>query len=335
LSAAAHRRVGIGLCALLIGWTGATWADPAAPWSETLHVATYNVQLVTPWRFGEISPKHWPNTAERARAIGAELACFDIVGLSETINDQRRAEILAAMEDAGSACGRPSRLADGRSFEVLAGPAGATPSLAKIKDFLVGDAALAWLGNEVMIVSRLPILASASMTYSSARGSDALAAKGVVHARLGGGRDAPQDAMLDVFVTHLQANHQDVRRAQLAELAAFVRERADPGLPALLLGDLNIDGSEVARRNPDAEYHDLMQTVAALGFRDPGQAVGGTDSWQRRRIDYILTRSPQLAVSDMQTRQFNDLSVRALSDHAALTATLTWRPTPSAHALLP
>ena len=62
-----------------------------------------------------------------------------------------------------------------------------------------------------------------------------------------------------------------------------------------------------------------------MGFRDPGQALGGTDSWQRRRIDYMLLRSPQLSVARLRTEQFNDLLVRALSDHAALTAELRWR----------
>ena len=160
------------------------------------------------------------------------------------------------------------------------------------------------------------------MAYSTARGSDALAAKGALHARLWRGGDAPQGDQLDLFVTHLQANHPDIRKAQIAELAAFIRERSDPALPAILLGDLNIDGSAIARRDPRAEYHHMLRELAALGFRDPGQALGGTDSWQRRRIDYMLLRSGQLSVADLRTEQFHDLLVRALSDHAALTAEL-------------
>ncbi len=291
---------------------------------ETLRVAQYNVQFVTPWRYGTISASHWPNTPERARAIGSELACFDLVALNETINDARRSEIFAAMEQAGAHCGRPPRLADGRYFAHLDGPPPDPPSLARLGEYLAGDRALAWLGDEVALASRLPIVASASTTFSAARGSDALAAKGVLHARIWRGGAAPP-VMLDVFVTHLQANHADIRKSQIAELVAFIRERSDPALPAILLGDLNIDGAAPARRDPNAEYHHLMRALAALGFRDPGQALGGTDSWQRRRIDYILLRSPALTVTDLKTEQFDDLEVRALSDHAALTATLTWR----------
>jgi len=302
-------------------------ADPAA--AQTLRVAQYNVQFVTPWRFGKVSAKHWPNTEARARAIGETLACFDVVALNETIGEARRSEIFAAMERAGAACGRPSRLRSGRQFELLAGPRPGAPSLARIVDWVTGDAALAWLGDEVAIASRLPVVASAQIAYSTARGSDALAAKGVLHARLWRGGDAPQGDQLDLFVTHLQANHADIRRQQVAELAAFIRERSDPALPAILLGDLNIDGSAAARSDPRAEYHHMLRELAALGFRDPGQALGGTDSWQRRRIDYMLLRSGQLGVADLRTEQFNDLQVRALSDHAALTAELRWRPSPS------
>jgi endonuclease/exonuclease/phosphatase family metal-dependent hydrolase len=311
------------LALLLLGAGGPAEAEPASP--QTLKVAQYNVQFVTPWRFGTVSRKHWPNTTARARAIGAELACFDIVALNETINDARRGEIFAAMEQAAAACGRPSRLAGGRYFAVLAGPEPAAPSLAGLAAWLTGDAALAWLGDEVALASRLPVVASAQMAYSTARGSDALAAKGVLHARLRHG-DAPGGEALDLFVTHLQANHADIRARQIAELAAFIRERSDPTLPAILLGDLNIDGSAAARVDSGAEYHGMLRALAALGFRDPGQALGGTDSWQRRRIDYMLLRSARLAVAHLRTEQFDDLLVRALSDHAALTAELRWRP---------
>jgi endonuclease/exonuclease/phosphatase family metal-dependent hydrolase len=327
----ACRSIGALLALALLGGTGAradqAAEDPAS--APTLRVAQYNVQFVTPWGFGRVSAKHWPNTAARARAIGETLACFDIVALNETINAVRRGEIFAAMEQAGAACGRASRLASGRHFEVLAGPRPDAPSFARIADWLTGDAALAWLGDEVAIASRLPIVASAQMAYSTARGSDALAAKGVLHARLWRGGDAPQSDQLDLFVTHLQANHADIRKAQIEELATFIRERSDPALPAILLGDLNIDGSAPARRDPRAEYHHLLRELAALGFRDPGQALGGTDSWQRRRIDYMLLRSPRLSVAGLRTEQLDDLLVRALSDHAALTAELRWRPTPS------
>jgi len=301
--------------------------EPATP-SEILRVAQYNVQFVTPWRHGTVSAKHWPNTTERARTIGGALACFDLVALNETINDDRRDEIFSEMERLAEDCGRPSRLAGGRYFMHLAGPAATAPSLAGLQAYLAGDRALAWLGDEIALASRLPIVTSASMTFREARDSDALAAKGVLHARLSRGGNAPADDLLDLFVTHLQANHADIRQSQIAELVAFIGQRSEPGTPAILLGDLNVDGSPTARRDPDAEYHHLLRALAALGFRDPGQGLGGTDSWRRRRIDYIFMRSGRLAVADLRTEQFADLKTRALSDHTALVADVLWRSGP-------
>jgi endonuclease/exonuclease/phosphatase family metal-dependent hydrolase len=333
MSARAIRRsiAGTGAAAMLLATTtsGVRADAPGPRWSETLQIAQYNVQFVTPWSWGSISPKHWPNSEARARAIGQTLACFDIVALNETINDRRRAEIFDEMERAGKGCPQSSRLANGRSFAVIAGPKPERLSFKQIAGFLTGDAALALLDDEVALASRLPVIATDSMTYSVARGSDALAAKGAVHARVWRGGDAPYTDALDLFVTHLQANHPDVRALQLRELAAFVQERSDPSLPAIILGDLNIDGSVDARSDPGAEYHGMMRQLAALGFYDPGLALGGTDSWLRRRIDYLLVRSGQLQVAKMRTQQFNDLTVRALSDHAALTAEVIWRGGPS------
>ncbi|HLT02608.1 MAG TPA: hypothetical protein VK001_10525, partial [Geminicoccaceae bacterium] len=68
-----------------------------------LSVATYNVQFVTPdlpllrhvvreW------PGHKPNVTARAEAIATRLACFDIVALQETINEQRRREMFERLE---------------------------------------------------------------------------------------------------------------------------------------------------------------------------------------------------------------------------------------------
>ena len=71
-----------------------------------LRVASYNVQFVTPDLplLGHVLrewPGHKPNVAERAEAIAERLACFDIVALQETINDQRRREILDRLETRG------------------------------------------------------------------------------------------------------------------------------------------------------------------------------------------------------------------------------------------
>ena len=322
------RRAGRALRLVLPGLAACALAlSPAR--ADDLDVIQYNVQFVAPWDFSRASLNHHPNTEARARAIGQALACYDIVALNETINDRRRRQILAAMEAAASSCGKPSRFGGGNRFQLLAGPslpaaAQGWPSLSALVAFARSDVPMAVTDDEVAIVTRLPIVASGSHIYSSARGTDALTAKGVLYARLGRrGAARPSDA-IEVFVTHLQANHAEIRRSQIAELAAFVAARADPGLPALLLGDFNVDGSTAARADPEGEYQGLMRRLAPLGFRDLGLALGGTDSWERRRIDYIFLRGEAVRARDAGVETFGELPFDALSDHAAVAARLRW-----------
>jgi endonuclease/exonuclease/phosphatase family metal-dependent hydrolase len=199
------------LSGALVGTGGADGgADDAVAAGAALRVASYNVQFVTPdlpllGRVLREWPGHKPNVTERAEAIAERLACFDVVALQETINDQRRREILDRLETAGRACGQPLRLRSGRMFEFVQGP-----------DIERGS----WLplvGNELTLASRLPIVRTAAHIYAHAAEEDALAAKGMLHVRLARGEDT-----IDVFVTHLQSGqeHGAVRRAQIEELVS-------------------------------------------------------------------------------------------------------------------
>ena len=190
------RKAGRGLRLALLGLVACALAPAHA---DDLDVIQYNVQFVAPWDFSRASPKHYPNTEERAREIGRALACYDIVALNETINDRRRRQILAAMEAAAAACGKPSRFAGGHSFQLLAGPslpsaAQGWPSLAALAAFATSDTPMAVTDDEVAIVTRLPIVASGSHIYARARGTDALTTKGVLHARLRRAGAAPRSA---------------------------------------------------------------------------------------------------------------------------------------------
>jgi endonuclease/exonuclease/phosphatase family metal-dependent hydrolase len=308
--------------------------DPSA-----LEVATYNVQFVTPdlpvlrhvlreW------PGHKPNVPARAAAIAARLACFDVVALQETINDQRRRELRQGLERAGRGCGKPSRLPSGRMFAVLEGPDAETGSW------------LPLVGEELALASRLPIVATSSRVYKDAAWEDVLAAKGVLHARLGnlgaGG--------IDVFVTHLQAGeeHGAVRRRQIADLARFIRATAGSG-PVLVLGDLNVRGARVDRLDPDSDYSFLRRTLdAAVAPRrladawlvthplDPDRASGskprrradGTLRVHEERIDHLLVAgaTPRAVRRDFFTSDLvvDGKPVGDLSDHAALLAQIAW-----------
>jgi endonuclease/exonuclease/phosphatase family metal-dependent hydrolase len=322
-------------------------AVPSAP-AATLEVASYNVQFVTPdlplvgpllreW------PGHKPNVTARAEAIAARLACFDIVALQETINDERRRELFDRLETAGRGCGKPSRLPSGRMFAFVDGPG--------VK---LDGPWLPLVGDELALASRLPVVATDGHIYSHAAGVDVLAAKGAVHARLA--RSAHD--VVDVFVTHLQAGreHGEIRRRQIEELGQFIRS-AVSGVanPIVLLGDFNVRGSTIDRQDPASDYNFLRRALdAAIAPRrfvdlwlathpgDPETASGtkprvradGTLRPHEERIDYIF-----VAGSDarMMRRDFlpSDLlidgaPVGPLSDHAALLGEVFLKDAPKA-----
>ena len=335
-------RAGAALVLALLAPLPAAAGEPG----QALQVASYNVQFVTPEvpllsrRVREL-PGHKPNVAARAEAIGAALACFDVVALQETVNDRRRNEIFAALQRHGQDCGQPARLASGRLFALLSGPP------------LPDDTGLLPLvDDELALASRLPIVASHTLTFSDTAGEDALAAKGVLHARLAG---AP-GAELDAYVSHLQAGHEHaaVRRGQIAELAAFISATAASESPVLVMGDLNLWGGAPDRADPGSEYNHLMAALdAAVAPRrfvdlwlathpgDPETASGtkprlladGSLRPREKRIDFLLLAGADQARPLTMRRDFlpstlvvDGTPVGDLSNHAALLAEIVWHP---------
>jgi endonuclease/exonuclease/phosphatase family metal-dependent hydrolase len=313
---------------------------------DALSVASYNVQFVTPdlplvrhllreW------PGHKPNLPVRAEAIAARLACFDIVALQETINDQRRRELFDRLEEAGRGCGKRSRLASGRMFAFVDGP--------EVEE----GSWLPLVGNELSLASRLPVVATSSHIYQTAAEEDVLAAKGVLHVRLA----RRPDDHIDVFVTHLQAGdeHGAVRRRQIEELASLIRREADGGTnPVLVLGDFNVRGSRVDRQDPGSEYNFLRRAldaaVAPHRFADawlathpvdpetdsgtkPRVLADGTLRPHEERIDYLFLTGAAAAPRSVRIDFFpselmvDGAPVGPLSDHAALLAEISFRNT--------
>jgi endonuclease/exonuclease/phosphatase family metal-dependent hydrolase len=332
----------IGLAAgLLVGVL--TTAPAAAEPDLRLEVASYNVQFVMPdlpllQHLVRDLPGQKPNVEPRARAIGKALACFDLIALQETINDRRRAELLGQLEADASTCGKRSRLPSGRMFATLAGPS------------LPDGSFLPLLDDELTLASRLPVESVDMQAFHEAVGADALAAKGVLHARLALG-PGPADR-LDVFTTHLQAHDDrtEIRRRQIEELAAFIRSRARVGGPVLVLGDFNLWGGDPERADPGSEYNRLLdalnRAVAPRRFvdlwlathpRDPEAESGskrrvladGSVRPREKRIDFLLLAGADRAWPLDMRRDFlpSDLKVDGapvgdLSSHAALLATI-------------
>jgi endonuclease/exonuclease/phosphatase family metal-dependent hydrolase len=320
-------------------------ALPAA--AGELALASYNVQFVTPEvpllsRLLRELAGHKPNVSARAEAIGQALACRDLIALQETVNDVRRAELFAALQRHGRDCDKPSRLPSGVPFALLSGPA--LPADAAFLPLV--DAALA-------LASRLPVVAHHALTFADAAGADALAAKGVLHARL-----APAPAStLDVYVTHLQAGHEHaaVRRGQVGELAAYSQRTAAAAGPVLLVGDRGGGGGAPDRADPASEYNHLLAALdAAVAPRrlvdlwlathpqdpetdsgtKPRRLADGTLRPREKRIDFLLLAGAERAHPLAMRRDFlpsalvvDGAPLGDLSNHAALLAEVLWRPT--------
>jgi endonuclease/exonuclease/phosphatase family metal-dependent hydrolase len=318
----------------LVNLRPTTAADADTP----LDVLQYNVQFLTPWNFGEFSG-HWPNVESRAVAIGQAIACYDIVALNETVNNTRRDQIIRAMEAAAPSCGKPSFFSN-RYFDVVDGPDLPdgfrifTPG--DIGDLIDSDLPL--IDDEVSIVSRLPLIRVHSHIYQASSGLDGFAAKGVLHARLWRGAGAPANDAIDVFATHLQAGDAGVRQAQLEELTEFIRRHSEPGIPIMLLGDFNVNGTPIdhdgeGRPIFGEEYSRMMDLLEEVGLVDIGTHLGGTNEdsdpnkHRKERIDYIFVSSGGLGFNrdDIRVEEFPDSRFSTLSDHAAIEASLAWQ----------
>lgn len=160
------------------------------------------------------------------------------------------------------------------------------------------------IGSGLLLLSRHPILASGAYAYRRADGDDTIANKGATFLRVSiQGLPGP----LDVFYTHMQAVYSDGRgatahAAQLAELAAWMKEVRDPDHPAILAGDLNFDGMRATEYA--AALTALGDPVDAWVCQPTPHAAGPTFSYVNdflrdrtaagdptydQRLDYVLT----------------------------------------------
>lgn len=195
-----------------------------------------------------IQPK--PALEARATELGAAVAGYDLCCLCEVWTAESQQRLLDALAAAGSA-----------GWQHAAGPDGS------------GAWMLAGSGLYFMAKNR-PIVATERAAYSN-RGarlhdSDAWSNKGMMLnvIDLGFGR-------LELFQTHLyygggipamsepsDADRLAVWRAELQELAAFIRAHHVPRNVAVLTGDFNMDGADMRI------YPELRRAFDALGLRD-------------------------------------------------------------------
>ncbi|HVX62340.1 MAG TPA: endonuclease/exonuclease/phosphatase family protein [Pirellulales bacterium] len=265
---------------------------------------------------------HRGQAAYRAEAIGRRLADYDLAGLCEVFDAQRRDELIG-----GAATAAP------RAFTSLWFPKPRGRSLTN---------------SGLLLLSRLPIEASHLLTYRDASRfishgfrADGFAAKGVLHARLRLG-DAPGE-LLDCFLTHLESRSAPARKSQVEELARFIAAHASLERPAVLMGDLNIAADYPLRPNKQtaaSPYQELLAALESTGLEwidvwpslqsDAGGTNEPLDVRGGRRIDYIFISAAQasarcsLRPTKVRVERFLDDKVKegSLSDHAAVVCEL-------------
>lgn len=278
------------------GAAAAAFEVPATPPGE-LRVLTYNVFLrPEPISFGD-------QTSCRAQRIGGWLARADadIVALTETFHPDDVSSLMR-------------RAADRFPHRVVSQPSGS---------------GLLGVSGGLSILSRWPIEASRTLTYSSCSGpfSDCVAAKGAVHAVL----RVAEHARVNVVATHLDAGgwrgDRKARAAQLAELRAFVDE-IDPAVgPTIVLGDFNIDALA-----DGGEYEELLERlgVRAHSVDQPSTlncktTIRCEEPVPAERLDYIFTHAADRRLQRRSTEHLPmedpACGARFLSDHRAVRAT--------------
>lgn len=280
--------------------------------AATLNVMTYNVWGV-PFA-GKRAKQRLPRIAERLASSGVDIVALEEVFDGCFVSDETKT-ILRGSRYPYYALG-PSRK-------------GVMPCV----------------NSGVMILSRFPIRASSQLVYRSCVGTDCLARKGAVYARI----RVPSVGDVDVYATHTNAGdrHGAVRVRQARQLVDFVRAHSGDGQrPVVLMGDLNaIPGSEeiellrkeLGLRDVHEEFvaQNPVSPIEREGYTsDPlrnGNLHGGEE--KRQRIDYVLIResrtrhAPFRALDTRMTFQEPTYDRRALSDHfgvrsALLTPTL-------------
>lgn len=309
----------------------------SSPWLQKreLHVLTYNVQFRP--SLADLLNPGWPNTQERAQAIGQAIAQYDIVALQEVFRHDRLNEILTAAEAHSIGEKKLSLLASGRFFDVAFGPAPrhlsqthlTFPQLIFRKLRRVFSNFLAVFGNEdrqakpledsgLVLLSRYPILCRDTHPYQTKAGVDAWTAKGILHVAVQRREKPGADDILDVFITHLQAGgkaYREERLAQVMELMQFIRtvHARTPQHPILLMGDFNINGSASLHKQLHSSYSLLRRllqqadpTLTDVWFHHYPQASGFTKHIEPKRVDYIfVTEGYALSSLDAQVKEFS------------------------------
>ncbi|KAJ2719430.1 hypothetical protein GGI07_005209, partial [Coemansia sp. Benny D115] len=143
----------------------------------------------------------------------------------------------------------------------------------------------AGIDGGLVILSRLPVVHSETITYQRGMGPDWLAKKGVMYAKVEVRGEGGGVSHAHVFTTHTQASYGEVvitqpdvkrRLAQLHEFHGFL-ERVLPkhrakGEPVVLTGDFNVDARSHVLSSPE-EFKYEREVEDGANTSDEGKAM--------------------------------------------------------------
>ena len=176
----------------------------------------------------------------------------------------------------------------------------------------------------VIILSRWPIEKEAEQLYDICAGSDCMATKGVVYAKIN-----KEGARYHLFGTHTQASakHRGVREQQFRQLRSFLEEqKISPSEPVIIGGDLNVDLYTDAKTEEYTAMLNVLKASHPQPYPGPdyppsmdGSENGFVPEGVNEYLDYILYSDshlqPDSSFNEGKIFRENGLD---LSDHYAV-----------------
>jgi len=189
----------------------------------------------------------------------------------------------------------------------------------------------------LLLLSRHPFTATSSLIYRDCAGFDCFANKGVLHVRV---QPPGTPSGYDLFYTHMQnieeEDGDDTLFSQLSVLHDMVKRDADPLLPTIVFGDINIPatvanhyGELVGRLGRPTDMWVAAGNPVASGFtfvRDNNFYEDADDRPARdERLDYVLLKPGRRAVPILQRIEIlaTRHDGRLISDHLGVMARFT------------
>jgi endonuclease/exonuclease/phosphatase family metal-dependent hydrolase len=185
----------------------------------------------------------------------------------------------------------------------------------------------------LLLLSKHPILQHHQIIYRDCAGADCFANKGVIHIRV---HPPSSPTPFDIFFSHTQNIEEDGGKdalyAQLTRMNKMIQDHADPNIPTLIMGDLNIPGEVPEHYNqlikrlgiPVDLWIVAGNTTEGFTFTSDNNFYEDDDDnpHQNQRLDFILMKAGLRFIPIMRNIEilkFND-NGRSISDHFGLRA---------------